>query len=103
MQDMVDDIVEEVALVTDDDELAGIAAQEAFEPHRRFEVEVVRRLVEQQQVGVGEEQRGERDAHLPPPEKLSSGWPCIASSKPSPIRMRAARADRKRTRLNYSH
>ena len=27
-----------------------------------------------------------------PPEKLSSGWPCISSSKPSPRRIRPARA-----------
>ena len=65
MEDGVDDIVEEVALVADDDQRAGIALEEVLEPQRRFEIEVVRRLVEQQQVGRREQQRGERDAHLP--------------------------------------
>src|SRR3546814_19424253 len=73
---MVYDSVEQVAFVADHDELARIAAQEAFEPHRRFEVEVVRGFVEQQEVGVREEQSRQCDAHLP---------------------------DRKSTRLNSSH
>src|SRR3546814_6609333 len=62
----LDHIVEQVAFVADDDKLARIASQEAFQPHRRLQVEVVGRLVEQQQVGVREEQRRKRDAHLPP-------------------------------------
>ena len=65
VEDGVDDIVEQVALVADDDQRAGIGLEEVLEPQRRFEVEVVRRLVEQQHVGRGEQQRGERDAHLP--------------------------------------
>src|SRR3546814_2397567 len=63
---MIEHIVEQVAFVADDDKLARIASQEAFQPHRRLQVEVVGRLVEQQQVGVREEQRRKRDAHLPP-------------------------------------
>ena len=65
MQDGVDDIVEQVALVADDDQRSGIALQEVLEPQRRFEVEVVRRLVEKQQVRRGKQQRGERHAHFP--------------------------------------
>ena len=55
--------------MADHDKLPRIGAQEAFKPHRRFEVEVVRRFVEQQQVGVRKEQRGERNAHFPPARK----------------------------------
>ena len=49
-------------LLLDEHKLPRIGAQEAFEPHRRFEVEVVRRFVEQQQVGVRKEQRGKRES-----------------------------------------
>ena len=66
VEDGVDDIVQKVAFVADDDQRAGIILEEILEPQRRFKVEVVRRLVEQQHVGLGEQQRGERDAHLPP-------------------------------------
>ena len=42
----------------------GVLAEEALQPLDRFGVEVVGRLVEQQQVGVLEEEPGERDAAL---------------------------------------
>jgi hypothetical protein len=44
---------------------ARVVAQEALEPQDRLEVEVVGRLVEQQQVGSREQDLGERDPHLP--------------------------------------
>ncbi len=62
---VIDDVVEQVALVTDHDQGPGIALQEVLEPQRRFKVEVVRRLVEQQHVGRREQQGSQRDAHLP--------------------------------------
>ncbi len=62
---MVDDVVEEIAFVADDDDRRLVVHEEILEPHHRFEIEVVRRFVEQQQVGLREEERGERDAHLP--------------------------------------
>ena len=93
VEDGVDDVVEQVALVADHDQRAGIALEEVLEPQRRFEVEVVRRLVEQQQVGLGEQQRGERDAHLPAARiAVERPAPASSSSKPRPSRMRAARA-----------
>ena len=62
---MIDDVVEQIALVADDDHRRAVALEEILQPQGRFEIEMVRRLVEQQQVGLGEQQRGERDAHLP--------------------------------------
>src|SRR5206468_5772525 len=50
MQDGVDDIVQEIPLVTDDDQRAGVALEEVLKPQRSFEVEVVRRLIQKQQV-----------------------------------------------------
>src|SRR5690606_27781942 len=47
------DAVEEAPVVRDDDQRAAQAAQQLFEPGDRFDVEVVGRLVEQQQVRIG--------------------------------------------------
>ena len=65
MQDPVDRIVEQVAVVADDDHGARIAREMIGQPQRAFEIEIVGRLVEQQQVGLGEQHRRERDAHAP--------------------------------------
>ena len=48
----------------DRDDGARVLLEEALQPFDRLGVEVVGRLVEQQQVGVLEEQPGERDAAL---------------------------------------
>ena len=60
-----DDRVEEVAVVRDEDDGVRVVVEVLLEPVARLEVEVVGRLVEQQQVGAREQQLGERDAHLP--------------------------------------
>ena len=46
----------------DDQDRAGIVAQMAFEPIDRFGVEMVGRLVEQQQFGLFQQQPAQRDA-----------------------------------------
>ena len=51
--------------MADDDDRRLVVHEEILEPHHRFEIEVVRRFVEQQQVGLREEERGERNAHFP--------------------------------------
>jgi len=53
----------------DDGERVGV--QVFLEPVARFEIEMVRRLVEQQQVRLAEQQLGERDAHLPAAGEMS--------------------------------
>ena len=62
LEDPAGDVVEEVAVVGDGDDGALVVGEEALEPRDRLGVEVVRRLVEQQQVGRREEQAAERDA-----------------------------------------
>ncbi len=64
--DARDDRVEEVAIVRDEDDGVRIRAEIFLEPVARLEIEVVRRLVEQQQVRPAEQQLRQRDAHLPP-------------------------------------
>ena len=61
-EDPAGDVVEEVAVVGDDQDRARIGAQMPFEPVDRLGVEMVGRLVEQQQLGLFEQQPAERDA-----------------------------------------
>jgi hypothetical protein len=56
------DVVEEVAIVGDDQNGAGIVAQMAFQPMHALGVEMVGRFVEQQQLRPVEQQLAERDA-----------------------------------------
>ena len=74
----VDHVVHEGAVVRDHDDGAGVAAQEALEPLHRFQIEMVRRLVEQQHLGVADEQFRKRDAHLPTAGELGGGTGHVA-------------------------
>jgi hypothetical protein len=65
MEDEVGDIIQEIALMADHDQTAAIGFEEGLQPHRGLEIEMVRRLVEQQQIGLREQQRRQRDAHAP--------------------------------------
>ena len=62
LEDPAGDVVEEVAVVGDGDDRARVLLQEALEPRHRLGVEVVGGLVEQQQVGLLQQQPAERDA-----------------------------------------
>ena len=57
--------IEKVAIVRDDQQRAAEAAEPALEPDDRVEVEVVGRLVEQQQVGPARQRASEVEAHAP--------------------------------------
>ena len=63
--DARDDAVHELAIVARHDERAFEVLEPFFEPDDGFEVEVVGRLVHQQDVGIEREDLGERDPHLP--------------------------------------
>ena len=56
--------LEEDPVVGDEDERAAVAEQEVLEPADRLDVEVVGRLVEQQDVGLGDERPGQQHAPL---------------------------------------
>ncbi len=59
------DRIEEVAIVRDENHGEGIRAEIFLEPVARLEIEMVRRLVEQQEVRPAEQQLRQRDPHLP--------------------------------------
>ncbi len=65
MQNMRRDVVQQIAVMADDDDGGWIAGEIVDQPQRAFEIEIIGRLVEQQQVGLGEQHGGERDAHAP--------------------------------------
>src|SRR5437879_13821651 len=68
------DVVEEIAVVGDDQDRAGILPQVAFQPRYRFGVEMVGRLVQEQQVGLVEQQPAQGDpAGLPAGEVFDLG------------------------------
>ena len=54
------------------DDRARVGGEELLEPVARLEVEVVRGLVEQQDVGAAQQQLRERDAHLPAARELAA-------------------------------
>ena len=62
LEDPLGDVVEEVAVVGDGDDGAGVLLQEPLQPLDALGVEVVGRLVEQQQVGPAQQQAAQRDA-----------------------------------------
>src|SRR5262249_48000562 len=94
LEDPAGDIVEEVAVVGDDQDRTGIVAQVALEPGHRLGVQVVGRLVEQEEIGLLQEEPAERDT---PPESLvtsassdgqrsaSIAWSTLESRSHSPL------------------
>ena len=66
LDDLVDDAVHEFAVVRGHQDGAVEALQEGFEPDQAFDIEMVRRLVEEHDVGAHEQDLRESHAHLPP-------------------------------------
>src|SRR5579864_5380025 len=74
--DLVDGDVEKIAVVRDQHERVRIVLQIFFEPVAGFEIEMVGRLIEQQQVGLLQKKFREGEAHLPSAgEFVSQAWP----------------------------
>ena len=71
LDDAIDGDVEEVAVMRDQDVGKRILQQKSLQPVAGFEIEMVGGLVEQQQVGLRQQQLGECDAHLPAAGELS--------------------------------
>ena len=87
----------------DDEHRAAARGEVAREPVDALDVEVVRRLVEQQQLGVAEQRLGQRDpAPLAAATAARSACPARSGSAPSP-RRRAARRARSGTSRRRAH
>src|SRR5690554_4768934 len=62
LKDPIDDMIEEIAIVRDEDHAARIILKMALEPSDGFGVEVVRGLIKKEEIGALKEQAAERDA-----------------------------------------
>ena len=65
LENAVAEGIEELAIVGNDDEAAGIAREVVLKPEQRLEVEMVGRLVEHEQSGLADEEAGKVRAHDP--------------------------------------
>ena len=98
----VQTVVQQLAVVADDQGRVRVFLQPRLQPQRAFQVEVVGRFVEQQQVGLGEQGRGQGHAH--PPAAGELGHRALLGRrwlKPRPARISAGaggRASRRRCR-----
>ena len=72
VHDPFGDPVQQVAVVGDQQQGAGIGSEVAFEPERRLQVEMIGRLVQQQEIGLGKQQRRQGDAHAPAARELAA-------------------------------
>ena len=78
------DAVEKFAVVRDDEHGGGLAPQPGFEPDDRVEVEVVRRLVEQQQIGRAEQRPRQRQPVAPTARERRDRAVRVARSEAEP-------------------
>ena len=85
LEDPAGDVVEEVAVVGDGDDRARVLVQVVLEPGHALGVEVVGRLVEQQQVGALEQHPAERHAAALAARELGRRRrrPAAAGARPS--------------------
>ena len=74
--------VHEGAVVAHEQHGTVVAREELLEPLDAFEVQVVRGLVEQQQVRVAKQQLGQGDAHLPATGEVLGGLVEVLDGKP---------------------
>ena len=65
------DVVDEGAVVADDDDRLPRLDEEVLEPLDRLDVEVVRRLVEEEDIGLLQEELCQLDTHTPAPTELA--------------------------------
>ena len=95
MQDAIHGLVEKIAVVAHDQHGVRIVLDEVFEPKRTFEVEIVRRLVEEQDIRRGEERTRKRNSH-PPAAREFRAWTALRSPIEAETRKDARRAGRRR-------
>ena len=92
--------------MADDDHGLGVARQMLLQPQRAFEIEIVGRLVEQQQIGFGEQRRRERHAHAPAAGEFRARTLLVGGGEAEPgedrsgARRRRVRADIGEPRLD---
>ena len=93
MQNAIRHSVQNMAVMADQQKGAGVTAQMIFKPHRRFEIEMVGRLVEEEEIRLGEQSGRQGDTHAPAAGEILSRFVLrrLANSETSQNRRRARR------------
>ena len=99
MQDVIAGLIEQIAVVADDEQRRRISGEMVHEPQRALDIEIVCRLVEKQDVWRREQSRGERDAHAPAAGKGGQG-PRLRICVEAKTGKNRRRARRRRMRLD---
>src|SRR6266404_3401835 len=95
MEDLVYRGIEQIAVMADDDHRARIVREMVFKPQRAFEIEIVGRLVQQQEIGSPKQRGGERDAHSPAAGKFRTGPRLVGAGKPQAAENRSGAGGRR--------
>ena len=96
---MVDRGVEQIAVVADHDNGMRIVREVVLEPERAFEVEIVGRLVEEEEIRLRKQGRGECHAHAPATGKFGARTLLIGGGEAEAGEDRG-RAGRRRMRVD---
>ena len=64
LPDAVDDTIQEVTIMADNEQSAGPEPKRAFQPFNRLDIQVVGRLVQDQEIGLFQKQTGQQGACL---------------------------------------
>src|SRR4029453_16468798 len=80
MENLVHRSIEKIAVMAYDDHRARIVREMVFKPERAFEIEIVGRLVQQQEIGSRKQRRGERDPHSPTAGEFRT-WPRLIRAR----------------------
>ena len=87
MENPRDGDVEEIAFVADHHDGVGISRKMLLEPQRRFKIEIIGRLVQQQKVGLQNSVAASATRMRQPPENCAQGRSWSAWEKPRPYRI----------------
>ncbi len=81
VQDAADDRIEELAIVRHEQQCPAVLPQPFLQPQHRIEVQVIGRLIEQQQLGAVHECTRQVGAHAQAPRELAQRAPGISAVK----------------------
>ena len=82
MEDGVDRIVQQLAVVADDQSGVRVLLEPGFEPKSALEIEIIGRFVEEEQIRLGKERSRQRDPHPPATGKFRHGTGQVRGREP---------------------
>ena len=85
----IDRDIQKIAIVRNQQIRERVIREIGFEPVAGFEIQVIRRLIQQQHVRLGQQQLRERDAHLPAAREMFGAPRPVFLLEPEPVKHRA--------------